>query len=506
MVTYTLMIVTILGFAALATDVGMVYWQQRQLQNGVDGAALAGASALETGGSSQAISLANTYANYNGVTNQELSDGGGATVGTTFNSNDTVIVTAKRINNFGLRYLIGAGNTNILTQAAAIVTAMSPSGVWPVGLSQGSDCSLGCVIKHGAGSSDSGNFGFLDLDGKQGSGDVGQYILTGYTGTIPPPSSYNGTTPVWDWTGPYSEPGNKVSGTDSFQTLMNWDQSEECDGGVDCSKSGLWQLAPDCSPTPGLFCSSALVRDKYGNPMVCYTDVRCPRVGLVPIISQQWSSMNGKSAVDIIGFECMYILSYTDAHKGPGQVVAKSLGACYASSGGGAAHPARTSSSSRRSSWLAPMVAGGPGGAARSDRNMRIRMTASGGTKVSGTTISWKASRPSAGWVQGYAKAQIGMVSAAVKLKTTARASSQRSPTKTATATSSGRYQPAKWVATRMTANDTSKIARSGVARPRQSDTACHSATPPTTTICAIIIHGRAAPSSRIARAGIDAR
>ena len=42
----TVMIVAILGFAAMVTDSGAAYWNRRMLQNGVDGASLAGASQL----------------------------------------------------------------------------------------------------------------------------------------------------------------------------------------------------------------------------------------------------------------------------------------------------------------------------------------------------------------------------------------------------------------------------------------------------------------------------
>jgi hypothetical protein len=50
--------------------------------------------------------------------------------------------------------------------------------------------------------------------------------------------------------------------------------------------------------------------------LVCYTDVRCPRVVIIPFISQPWQDLNGNSQqVTVTNFGCFYI---TQASGTPG--------------------------------------------------------------------------------------------------------------------------------------------------------------------------------------------
>lgn len=321
LITFTVMFVVLLGFAALTTDAGTAYWNRRMLQNAMDSAALAGASALPN--PTAAVATAIAVAKENGATGVEL----GAVpnnprVTSIFGPNDSIVVSAQRLDNTGLRYVSGGGDLTLGAGATAILAPVAPSDVWPVAVQSGVDCSEGCTIKYGAGGGYNGNYGFVDFD-ITGSGNVGTYITSGYTGVIPTPASYNGSTPVWNWT-IASEPGNKVSQTRAFQTLLNWDNGKYCDGGsVSCA--GLYVPSPDNSFYPDT-----------PDGTVCYTDVRCPRVGIMPVIAESWSSINGKKSITVIGFQCFYLQVYAQNGQGQGQdtVQAKSLGQCY--QGGGA--------------------------------------------------------------------------------------------------------------------------------------------------------------------------
>lgn len=322
LVVFTVMIVVILGFAALATDAGVAYWNRRMVQNGVDAAALAGAMALSS--PTPAVATAVAVAGENGVTASEIGAvANNPQVTTVFNPNDAIVVSALRNDNAGLRYVAGGGNIQIGASAEAIIAAVMPNDIWPVAVSKGVQCPSSCVIKDGSGNSNDGNFGFVDFFGN-GSGDLGDIILSGYNGTVPSPSSYgqNGT-PQWSWD-IKSQTGNNLSGTNNFQTLMQWDQSKLCDGGV-TTCAGAYVTPPDASWNP-----------RTSDGTICYTDTRCPRVGMIPVISQNWTNVVGGQTITIIGFECFYLMDYQQGNgNGHDQVIGRSLGACYVSSASG---------------------------------------------------------------------------------------------------------------------------------------------------------------------------
>src|SRR5205823_710135 len=134
-----------------------------------------------------------------------------------------------------------------------------------------------------------GNFGLLSL-GANGNTTVQTNIESGYNGAIPTPTSYSGTTPNWDWT-VSTATGNKESATQKGTTaLMTWDQGKLCDGGVQTCAS-LYAKPPadgyDYNP-------------QTSDGTICLTDTRCPRVGIVPIISQNWVNVNGNSPVTVV--------------------------------------------------------------------------------------------------------------------------------------------------------------------------------------------------------------
>jgi hypothetical protein len=332
LVTFTVMIAVILAFAALATDLGVIYWNQRMEQNAVDAGALAGARNLPANPTA-AVATAVAVAEANGVSATEISAvPNNPSVTTTFNSNDTISISAKRISTSGLRYVDGGGDVPIGTSAAAIVAPAQPADIWPLALEQGDNCSVSpyCIIKQGSGNSWSGNFGWITL-GQGGASTLTNNIQNGYGSNVPTPVSTpapntNGT-PTYAW-GVSTQTGNVVSAvTSGFGQLQAWDQQEMCQNGQSCSY--LYQLG-DSSWNPW-----DQVRQNY----ICITDTRCPRVGIIPIISQQWASLNGNSNVTIVGFQCFYFESY-DNGQGNGSVaiVARPLPQCYAGIGIGGSY------------------------------------------------------------------------------------------------------------------------------------------------------------------------
>lgn len=324
LVIVTIMFVVILGFASLATDTGVAYWNRQALQNGVDAGALAGAGVLLTSGDA-AVSAAQASAMANGISSGELSAiSANPRVTTILNPNDAVVVSAQRLDNSGLRFVAGGKSFNIAASATAIISALQPSGIWPVAVQQNANCSSGCTIKEGAGGSYTGNFGFIQLGG-QGGSVVLNNITQNYSGTVPSPSSYNGTTPVWSWT-ISTETGNVESATyNGFNQLLAWDAAKECDGGTE-SCAAIYRAD-----------ASNQYNDQTSDETACTTDTRCPRVGIVPVIAQNWSSLSGNSPVTIVGFQCYYLQDFnTSGGKGKYSATMTYLGNCYSQAGGGA--------------------------------------------------------------------------------------------------------------------------------------------------------------------------
>lgn len=310
---FTVMVVALLGFASMAIDTGLAYWNQRLLQNAVDAATLAGATHLPTD-PDEAKSIAGVYANHNGLTNDELT---AIKVTNTYNTNDTITVTATRKFDVGLRYLIGAGDLDIVASASAIVVAKQPRDLAPFGVSASTEeaCAVGdeCALKVGTQQSTGGNFHLLDFPDSSGASDVAQWILSGYDGEIPAPVATTtpapGATPgpgepVWGWV-INSEPGQDLGPIKSaIHELFVWDDQQLCwdDGDNAPSCETYYKQPPDGDVE---LYNPTLANRSKGN-VVCYDDLRCPRVVLVPFISEPWTD-NGKTWVTVTSFGCFYI-------------------------------------------------------------------------------------------------------------------------------------------------------------------------------------------------------
>lgn len=359
------MFVVLLGFTAMVVDAGIVYWHRRLLQNAVDAAALAGAARLP-GNPSAAIQAAIAYAQNNGLGPDEIicdpsypypagsglscRNGSDPTYGLqvtqTYSPNDTLVISARRPVTFGLRYLFGAGDTNVVATAAGIVAVQTPGNIAPVAISiqqpnvaasnggTPTPCTspyTECSIKVGAGSSNQGNFQLIAWDKATpgagacpgGGNNCVVYSLTsGYPGPIATPVTVvpgpNGTpVPQWSWDVP-TQPGAMADVQKAATQIAQWDRAQQCDNGQPCPNLFVTPnpteiAATGVDPSTVNFYPDTTTN---GQSVVCYQYVECPRIYVIPIISQAWTNTNGQTMVTITNFSCFYV---TRVRNGNGQ-------------------------------------------------------------------------------------------------------------------------------------------------------------------------------------------
>ncbi len=122
-VLFALLLVVLLGFAALAIDVGMVALTKSRMQNAADAAALAGAQKLHIS-SSEAINTAIAYAGKNGMkatVNKEPFDGDTVDAETPYESQSNVIrVECTRNVSYTFARVLGFRNIDVSAHAIAV--------------------------------------------------------------------------------------------------------------------------------------------------------------------------------------------------------------------------------------------------------------------------------------------------------------------------------------------------------------------------------------------------
>jgi Flp pilus assembly protein TadG len=235
----------ILGFAALATDVGALVLERNRLQNACDAAALAAARELPS--TVAAKEKAAEYLEYNGVNPEE------AVI--SFDSAGTrVSVEATRQVNFTFARIFGLSGSEVSAKASAVFGSVkSITGVVPFGIPD-QTLVYGQEYKLKAGSRDEygpGNYGALALEFTGASGYENN-LKYGYSGTVS----------VGDWVS--TEPGNMSGPTEE---------------GVNY-RLNLCPHTPKCTV------------DSY-HP-------GCPRIMIVPIFDP--IAVSGRDEVKIVGF------------------------------------------------------------------------------------------------------------------------------------------------------------------------------------------------------------
>ena len=180
-------LVVLIGAAALTTDVGAWYRQQRAAQATADAAALAGAEVLPTD-TAQAQTLAQQYGSSNGGGVKSI------TLSTGFEPNDTVTVDVQRTvpSFFAKIFAIDSATVHATASARAGVPEQV-SGVAPIVVNKlhpllsGPGCPCFNVPtslplgKTGA----PGAFALVDLNGgSNANGDLAKWIQNGYSGFL----------------------------------------------------------------------------------------------------------------------------------------------------------------------------------------------------------------------------------------------------------------------------------------------------------------------------------
>lgn len=176
-VLMALTITALMGFAAIAVDIGNLYLNKTQEANMADAAALAGARDLPAG-SGQAIATANLYAGKNGKT--------GDNVQATVNSDNTIItVTVKRnVPLFFAKVFSLLSSDVSATSRAANQVVTGVVGAVPFSVEkQNFTFDTLYVLKDGGGSGSDGNYGALALGGK-GASVYNYNIRYGYDGKL----------------------------------------------------------------------------------------------------------------------------------------------------------------------------------------------------------------------------------------------------------------------------------------------------------------------------------
>jgi|GEM_PF-5734355 len=344
LIVFTIMLAALLGIAALVTDVGLAYVNRRAMQNAVDAAAMAGANYLPNS-PDQALAYARSYANQNGISNSEIDAVTNSQYKlqykTTYSPNDTLVVSAERSAPFVFREVVGGGDAPIFVTSTVLVTAQVPStGLAPLAVSMSqvttdstsltpTPCAttyVECTLKDSTNGSIGGNFQEINFSSlpnspscSSGSGGSTYlcYLETGYNGTVPTPVSYSNGLPVWNW--PINTyPGNRGSNNSTgIGQLFTWDNQQSCRGGTQ-SCANLYEAPPEGVPNlnPGT------------SGEVCYNDIRCPRVVVVPMISQSWTDLNGNSGVTITNFSCFYITQQLTGAAGKSEIIGMFIDHC----------------------------------------------------------------------------------------------------------------------------------------------------------------------------------
>jgi Flp pilus assembly protein TadG len=173
--------IALLGISALVVDTGYWYREKRQLQAGVDAAALAGAEALPDKAS--AIDLATTYAGKNGLSNPEV------TVSTSNWPNDTINVRASRTLEGIFSRVLDIASVRVGASATAATEPLTAAAnVAPIAVSVKSLNSACGVICPGVSTTltlisdtGSGDFGLVSLDGQSSDQTtLADWIQNGY--------------------------------------------------------------------------------------------------------------------------------------------------------------------------------------------------------------------------------------------------------------------------------------------------------------------------------------
>lgn len=299
LIVAALVMAVVMGFTALAIDVGLLLEERRDNQNDADAAALAGVQYLPQSPST-AISVATQWAAKNGVAAGDIVT---IQVQSTNVANDTLYVELSTEFGWIFGRVLGKTTSDVPAKAKAVVGSLGGNNrMMPWALLEGdSNCldangdaiyGATCSVKVGAGASAiTGWFGALDYDGNGGgSAEYKANIIDGTTNTRyciagdPSPGCVSAVTVVDALT------GNKVGPTDQGIDTRIVDGGTPCDtdnSGKD-DFDEIFQNNPSGGATYTVVCES-------------------PRLIIIPIVSY---SSTPVQTVTIRGWSLAYLDTY----------------------------------------------------------------------------------------------------------------------------------------------------------------------------------------------------
>lgn len=220
LVIFVVMGVVLIGFMALALDVGMILHDRRQLQNAADAAALAGAVELPAS-PTLADDRAREWAANNDI---DLDEGDQLTVSVDTVEN-TVSVQVERDVPFLFGRVLGLTTIDVSAKATAKIGAPSATAnILPLGVPEDAiDYDGPTVLKYDSNNPSNGNFGPLRIDGN-GSAVYEQSLKYGSESAVCAASQ-----PACDYPFVNTQTGNVIGGTrDGFNYRFD-NTSSECD-------------------------------------------------------------------------------------------------------------------------------------------------------------------------------------------------------------------------------------------------------------------------------------
>jgi hypothetical protein len=293
------MLTALIGFSALAIDVGSLTSDKRDLQNAADAMALAGA--IDLPNASDAVNSARAWATKNGIEPEQIESISVLQQSLPSRPNPEISVTLKRQHDFMLAPVVGINSTDVDVRASAIKT--SPGGSdgivpWSVLQSEIDGAAPGDLVtlKYDSREAENGDFGALAIDGtgastyrdtiEHGSDSVICSVAAVALGCVD-------TAPECDGAECLTEPGNMTGPTRAGvdYRVGNTDSScDEFDEVFTPKDDGSYSIVQQCNP----FISASL-------PSL--------RVVIVPIIDEL---CDGRCYVTIEGFALFFLEGYGD--------------------------------------------------------------------------------------------------------------------------------------------------------------------------------------------------
>jgi|SRR5438132_4584846 len=296
---FVLALTVLLGFTAMAIDVGLFFENRRHLQNTADAAALAGVAELPMNPGA-AKTKAAQWAAKHGLSSSEIKT---IDVRTTDYPNDTLYVEVEREFTWVFGRVLGKTVSAVPASAAAQVGSLSgTSNLMPWAMVLGDSACLGptgnplvdtnCSVKVGAGIGTTGWYGALDLDGNGGgSNEYQSNIYDGMADTVY--CAEGETEPECQTSVVDALDGNKVGGTGH-----GIDQRLSAEPTPGCDKSGNGK--DDFAEVFGV--------NSSGTPKYGVTCPASPRLIIVPIVTLNGSPVK---TVTIKGWALAYLKSYS---------------------------------------------------------------------------------------------------------------------------------------------------------------------------------------------------